>query len=224
VDAGGRGGGRTRLLADGAVFEKGGIAFSHVRGDKLPPSATAHRPELNGRPWEALGVSLVIHPRNPYVPTSHMNVRCFCAGDVWWFGGGFDLTPYYGFEEDCIHWHRTARDAVKPFGAGLHARFKQACDDYFYLKHRGEARGIGGLFSTTSTNSGSKNPLPCCAPPGMRSCPPTGRSSHGGRPRRTRTASGSSSCIAAADMWSSTSCGTAAPCSASRAAGAPSRS
>ncbi|NBW87988.1 MAG: oxygen-dependent coproporphyrinogen oxidase, partial [Planctomycetia bacterium] len=140
------GGGRTRLLAEGAVLEKAGVAFSHVRGSTLPPSATAHRPELAGKPWEALGVSLVIHPRNPYVPTSHMNVRCFCAGDVWWFGGGFDLTPYYGFEEDCIHWHRTARDAVKPFGAGLPARFKQACDDYFYLKHRGEPRGIGGLF------------------------------------------------------------------------------
>jgi coproporphyrinogen III oxidase len=140
------GGGRTRLIADGAVFEKGGVAFSHVRGDKLPPSATAHRPELAGRSWEALGVSLVLHPRNPHVPTSHANVRFFHAGDIWWFGGGFDLTPYYGVEEDCVHWHRTARAAVAPFGAGLHARFKQGCDDYFFLKHRGEPRGIGGLF------------------------------------------------------------------------------
>ncbi len=140
------GGGRTRVIAEGNVFEKGGVAFSHVRGDKLPASATAHRPELAGRPWEALGVSLVIHPRNPYVPTSHANVRCFCAGDIWWFGGGFDLTPYYGFEEDCVNWHRTAREAVAPFGAGIYPRFKQWCDDYFWLKHRAEPRGVGGLF------------------------------------------------------------------------------
>ncbi|MFM1748145.1 MAG: Coproporphyrinogen-III oxidase, aerobic [Verrucomicrobiota bacterium] len=145
------GGGRTRLLAEGAVLEKAGVAFSHVSGKTLPPSATAHRPELAGKPWEALGVSLVIHPRNPYVPTSHANVRCFVAGagsdsPVWWFGGGFDLTPYYGFEEDAVHWHRTARDAVTPFGDGLYPRFKRACDDYFLLRHRGEPRGIGGLF------------------------------------------------------------------------------
>jgi coproporphyrinogen III oxidase len=146
------GGGRTRLLAEGAVFEKAGVAFSHVRGDKLPPSATAHRPELAGRAWEALGVSLVIHPRNPYVPTSHANVRFFSttpaagAVPIWWFGGGFDLTPYYGFAEDARHWHRTARDAVAPFGPDLHPKFKQWCDDYFFLKHRGEPRGVGGLF------------------------------------------------------------------------------
>jgi len=145
------GGGRTRILADGAVFEKGGVAFSHVHGTRLPPSATAHRPELAGKPWQALGVSLVIHPLNPYVPTSHANVRFFIAdpdgaAPVWWFGGGFDLTPYYGYEEDAIHWHRTARAAVEPFGTGLYPRFKQACDDYFYLKHRGEPRGVGGLF------------------------------------------------------------------------------
>ena len=140
------GGGRTRLLAEGVVFEKAGIAFSHVCGDKLPPSATAHRPELAGKKWEALGVSLVLHPRNPYVPTAHMNVRFFCAGDIWWFGGGFDLTPYYGCEEDCVHWHRTARAAVAPFGETLHAKFKKWCDDYFFLKHRHEPRGIGGLF------------------------------------------------------------------------------
>jgi coproporphyrinogen III oxidase len=145
------GGGRTRILTEGAVFEKAGVAFSHVQGTTLPPSATAHRPELAGKPWEALGVSLVIHPRNPYVPTSHANVRFFVAGaetatPVWWFGGGFDLTPYYGFEEDAVHWHRTARTAVAPFGDGLYPRFKQWCDDYFFLKHRGEPRGIGGLF------------------------------------------------------------------------------
>ena len=145
------GGGRTRILAEGAVFEKAGVAFSHVRGTKLPPSATAHRPELAGKPWEAVGVSLVIHPRNPYVPTSHANVRFFIAGaetatPVWWFGGGFDLTPYYGFEADAVHWHRTARAAVAPFGDALFPRFKQGCDDYFFLKHRQEPRGIGGLF------------------------------------------------------------------------------
>ena len=140
------GGGRTCVIADGAVFEKGGVAFSHVRGTKLPASATAHRPELAGKPWEALGVSRVIHPHNPHVPTSHANVRFFCAGDIWWFGGGFDLTPYYGFAEDCVHWHRTARDALAPFGDALYPRFKQWCDDYFFLKHRHEPRGIGGLF------------------------------------------------------------------------------
>jgi coproporphyrinogen III oxidase len=140
------GGGRTRILADGDVIEKGGVAFSHVTGTKLPPSATTHRPELVGRTWEALGVSLVIHPRNPYVPTSHANVRFFCAGDIWWFGGGFDLTPYYGFAEDAVHWHRTARDAVAPFGPTLPAKFKTWCDDYFFLKHRNEPRGVGGLF------------------------------------------------------------------------------
>ncbi len=144
------GGGRTRIMAEGAVFEKAGVGFSHVRGTKLPPSATAHRPELAGKPWEALGVSLVIHPRNPHVPTSHANVRFFCTTDggtpVWWFGGGFDLTPYYGYEADAAHWHRTARDAVSPFGEALYPRFKKWCDDYFFLKHRGEPRGIGGLF------------------------------------------------------------------------------
>ncbi|HEY8996016.1 MAG TPA: oxygen-dependent coproporphyrinogen oxidase [Lacunisphaera sp.] len=155
------GGGRSRVMAEGAVFEKAGVGFSHVSGASLPPSATASRPELAGKPFHALGVSLVIHPRNPYVPTSHMNVRFFCAGSnldpwnlelgtsgaspdapLWWFGGGFDLTPYYGFEEDAIHWHRTARAA-----SGEHyPRFKKWCDDYFYLKHRAEPRGVGGIF------------------------------------------------------------------------------
>ncbi|MGH7944455.1 MAG: oxygen-dependent coproporphyrinogen oxidase [Opitutaceae bacterium] len=151
------GGGRTRILTDGAVFEKAGVAFSHVHGRTLPPSATVHRPELAGKHWEALGVSLVLHPRNPYVPTAHANVRFFFAENaereaaalappIWWFGGGLDLTPCYGFEQDAAHWHRTARDAVAPFGAGLHPRFKKWCDDYFFLKHRREPRGIGGLF------------------------------------------------------------------------------
>ena len=145
------GGGRSRVLEDGAVFEKAGINFSHVHGGQLPASATAQRPELAGRSFEALGVSLVIHPRNPYIPTSHANVRFFIAqkenaAPVWWFGGGFDLTPYYGFEEDAVHWHQTARQACDPFGADTYPRYKKWCDDYFYLKHRAEPRGIGGLF------------------------------------------------------------------------------
>ena len=145
------GGGRTCTLAEGAVFEKAGVAFSHVHGRQLPPSATQHRPELAGKAWQALGVSLVIHPRNPYVPTSHANVRFFIAGQgeenpVFWFGGGIDLTPYYGFVDDAVHWHRTARDALAPFGESLYPRFKHACDAYFFLKHRKESRGIGGVF------------------------------------------------------------------------------
>ena len=145
------GGGRTRVIVEGELFEKGGVNFSHVFGDRLPPSATAARPELAGRTFEAMGVSLVIHPQNPYVPTSHANVRFFIAekpGEepVWWFGGGYDLTPYYPFEEDCIFWHQTARDACAPFGPEIYSRFKHWCDDYFYLKHRDETRGVGGLF------------------------------------------------------------------------------
>ena len=145
------GGGRTRVMENGALIEKGGVNFSHVFGDSLPPSASAHRPELAGRGFEALGVSLVIHPHNPHVPTSHANVRFFIAekeGEeaVWWFGGGFDLTPYYPFEEDVIHWHQTAKQAVDPFGANYYPDYKKWCDDYFYLKHRGETRGVGGLF------------------------------------------------------------------------------
>jgi len=145
------GGGRTRILGDGAVFEKAGVAFSHVEGAVLPQSASARRPDVAGKAWRAVGVSLVIHPRNPFVPTSHANVRFFVAdaegpNPAWWFGGGWDLTPYYGFEEDAIHWHRTAHAAVAPFGDGIHARMKRACDEYFFLRHRGESRGIGGLF------------------------------------------------------------------------------
>ena len=139
------GGGTSRLIEEGNLLERGGVGFSQVTGTKLPPSATAHRPELAGKAWEAMGVSLVFHPRNPYVPTVHMNVRFFNAGDVWWFGGGMDLTPYYPFEEDCTHFHRVNRDALAPF-PGLHARFKKACDEYFFLKHRSEPRGIGGTF------------------------------------------------------------------------------
>ncbi len=145
------GGGRSRVLEDGAVFERAGVNFSHVRGAQLPPAATARRPELAGREFEALGVSLVIHPRNPYVPTSHMNVRFFVAGHgqaqpVWWFGGGYDLTPYYPFREDVMHWHETARLACEAFGTDVYARCKKWCDEYFYLRHRQETRGVGGLF------------------------------------------------------------------------------
>lgn len=145
------GGGESRVLADGEVFEKAGVNFSDVRGKSLPPSATARRPQLAGRSFRAMGVSVVIHPRNPYAPTSHANVRFFIAekeGEpaVWWFGGGFDLTPYYGFVEDAQRWHQIARQACQPFGADLYGKFKTWCDDYFYLKHRDEQRGVGGLF------------------------------------------------------------------------------
>ena len=145
------GGGRTRVLKQGAVFEQAGVNFSRVQGERLPPSASAHRPELAGRAWTALGVSLVIHPHNPYVPTTHLNVRYFEArADAdepgWWFGGGFDLTPYYAFDDDILHWHRVAHDLCAPFGADVYAKYKRWCDEYFYLKHRGETRGVGGLF------------------------------------------------------------------------------
>jgi len=145
------GGGSIRILEGGQLFERAGVAFSHVRGRQLPPSATAARPELAGRAFEAMGVSLVLHPRNPYVPTVHMNVRCFIApaegkDPVWWFGGGMDLTPYYGFDEDCSHFHATCKAALAPFGSELHPKFKRWCDDYFFLRHRNEPRGIGGIF------------------------------------------------------------------------------
>jgi len=154
------GGGRTRVLEQGAVFEQAGVNFSHVFGDRLPPSATAARPELAGRSFQALGISLVIHPRNPYIPTSHANVRFFIASknktpgdeatdnekDIWWFGGGYDLTPYYPYMEDVIHWHQAAKEACLPFGDDVYPRYKACCDEYFYLRHRNETRGVGGLF------------------------------------------------------------------------------
>lgn len=158
------GGGITRVLEGGETFDKAGVNFSHVMGDKLPPSATATRPELAGRAFHATGVSIVIHPRNPYAPTSHANVRFFFAparnseeSDVWWFGGGFDLTPYYGFREDAIEWHRTAKAACDPFGAHLYPELKEACDRYFYIKHRSEPRGIGGLFFDDFDEGGFDN-------------------------------------------------------------------
>jgi coproporphyrinogen III oxidase len=158
------GGGTSCMLEEGNIFERAGIGFSHVKGNKLPPAATAAHPEAAGRGWEAMGVSLVFHPRNPYIPTVHMNVRFFVARaqnadekDIWWFGGGMDLTPYYGFEEDAVHFHRTCRDALAPFGADLYPSFKKECDEYFFLKHRGEPRGIGGVFFDDFNKLGFEN-------------------------------------------------------------------
>ena len=148
-DRPGGGGGESRVLADGGVFEKAGVSFSHVFGDTMPPSATRNRPELAGKRFQAMGVSLVLHPHNPYIPTTHANFRFFSAGDrkpVWWFGGGFDLTPYYPFHDDIVEWHRSAKAACDPFGEDLYPRFKTWCDEYFFLKHRNETRGVGGLF------------------------------------------------------------------------------
>ena len=146
-----RGSGITRIISDGNIFEKGGVNFSLIQGDKMPKSATAMRPELEGRKYTALGISLVLHPENPFVPTAHTNVRFFMAEEagkesIWWFGGGFDLTPYYGFDEDAIHWHETAKKACLPFGEKVYSKYKKWCDDYFYIEHRDEQRGIGGLF------------------------------------------------------------------------------
>jgi len=143
------GGGITRVIEEGNLFERGGVNLSHVQGKQLPPSATASRPQLAGRPWEAMGVSLVLHPRNPYCPTVHLNVRFFSTREenpVWWFGGGMDLTPYYGFEEDARHFHATCKKALDPSGADCYPRFKKWCDEYFHIKHRNEPRGIGGIF------------------------------------------------------------------------------
>ncbi len=151
-DRPGGGGGLSCVLSGGRVFEQAGVGFSHVFGDQMPPSATRNRPELAGRSFQAVGVSLVIHPNNPYVPTTHANFRFFTAAGeadekpAWWFGGGFDLTPYYAFEDDIIHWHKAAKSACDPFGDDLYERYKKWCDDYFYLEHRKEARGVGGLF------------------------------------------------------------------------------
>ena len=155
------GGGLSRLIEEGNVFERGGVNFSHVTGANLPPSAMASRPELAGRAWEAMGVSLVLHPRNPYAPTVHMNVRFFTTHaegqePVWWFGGGMDLTPYYGFEEDARHFHQTCADALAPFGDEHYPRFKAWCDDYFYLKHRKEPRGVGGIFFDDFNSAGAE--------------------------------------------------------------------
>jgi coproporphyrinogen III oxidase len=159
-----QGDGITQILEGGRVFERAGVGFSHVRGPQLPPSATQHRPELAGAPFEAMGVSLVFHPLNPYVPTVHMNVRMIAAGQpgqapVCWFGGGMDLTPTYGFEEDAVHFHRVCHDALHPFGEGLYLRFKRWCDEYFYLKHRDEQRGVGGIFFDDFSDLGFERSL-----------------------------------------------------------------
>lgn len=159
------GGGESRVLIDGGVFEQAGVSFSHVFGEQMPPSATKSRPELAGRKFQAMGVSLVLHPRNPYIPTTHANFRFFVAESesaeaVWWFGGGFDLTPYYAFPEDVMHWHSTARDACTPFGDDVYPRYKKWCDEYFFLKHRNEARGVGGLFFDDLNEGGFE---PCFA-------------------------------------------------------------
>jgi coproporphyrinogen III oxidase len=161
------GGGISRIIEEANVFERGGVNFSHVTGERLPPSASAGRAEIVGRPWQAMGVSLVLHPRNPHAPTVHLNVRMFIAqgpphgnDDVWWFGGGMDLTPYYGYDDDAVHFHRTCRDALAPFGDDMHPRFKRWCDDYFYLKHRAEPRGIGGIFFDDLVDPGFE---PCFA-------------------------------------------------------------
>lgn len=156
------GGGITSVIEQGEVFAKGGVNFSHVFGEELPPSASASRPEMAGCRFNALGVSLVLHPNNPYVPTSHANVRFFIAekehsDPIWWFGGGFDLTPYYGFDEDCKHWHQMAFNACQPFGEHIYPHFKSWCDRYFYIKHRSEARGIGGLFFDDYNEGGFHN-------------------------------------------------------------------
>jgi coproporphyrinogen III oxidase len=152
------GGGESRILSEGRVFERAGVSISHVLGEKMPPSASNQRQEIAGAPFEAMGLSLVFHPRNPYVPTTHCNVRFLIArpgsGPVWWFGGGFDLTPYYPFDEDVLHWHRTARDACQPFGAGVYGKYKSWCDRYFFLPHRNETRGVGGLFFDDLNESG----------------------------------------------------------------------
>ncbi len=158
----GGGGGDSRVLAEGRVFEQAGVGFSHVFGDRMPPSATKSRPELAGRAFQAMGVSLVFHPLNPYVPTTHANFRFFSAGagdeePVWWFGGGFDLTPYYPQHDDVLHWHRTARAACAPFGTDKYARYKQWCDEYFFLRHRNETRGVGGLFFDDVNETGFNN-------------------------------------------------------------------
>lgn len=156
-DRDGGGGGESRVLSGGRIFEQAGVGFSHVYGSEMPPSATKHRPELAGKDFQAVGVSLVLHPNNPYVPTTHANFRFFTAGEknpVWWFGGGFDLTPYYPFHDDVVHWHQAAKAACEPFGADLYARYKAWCDDYFYLRHRDETRGVGGLFFDDVNDAG----------------------------------------------------------------------
>jgi len=205
------------------------VNFSHVLGSQLPPSASAHRPELAGRRWEAMGVSLVLHPRNPYAPTVHMNVRCFVAmkdgeDPVWWFGGGMDLTPYYGFEDDARHFHATCKNALDPFGADLHPRFKAWCDRYFFLKHRNEPRGIGGVFFDDFAEGGFDHAFGMTKSLGDAFLTPTCPSSNAARTSSLANASAISRPTGAGATSNSTWCTTAAPCSACSRAGAPSPS
>ena len=223
------GGGISRVITDGEVFEKGGVNFSHVMGETMPASATAHRPHLAGAPWQAMGVSLVMHPSNPYVPTSHANVRFFVATPedaepVYWFGGGYDLTPYYGFDEDCVHWHRVAKAACDPFGDQLYREYKHWCDNYFYLKHRDEPRGVGGLFFDDHNTGDFGRDFAL-----MQSVGDSFIDAYEPIVARRKamdwgSASVISSCIAAAVTWSSTWCTTGAPCLACSPVAAPSPS
>ena len=225
-----QGSGLTCILEGGAVFERAGCGFSHVTGAKLPPSATQHRPELVGAAFEAMGVSLVFHPRNPYAPTVHMNVRMLAAlpagaAPVYWFGGGMDLTPYYGFEEDARHFHQTCRDALAPFGDDKYPRFKRWCDDYFFLKHRNEQRGIGGIFFDDFSELGHARSFAMlqAVGDGLSAGLPAHRRTP---PEHCRTANASVAPAAAdaAAMSNSTSSGTAARTSACSPAAAPNRS
>jgi coproporphyrinogen III oxidase len=213
------GDGCSRLIEGGALLERGGCNFSHVKGRALPPSATQHRVELAGAPFEAMGVSLVFHPHNPYVPTVHMNVRLLAAlpvgrETVVWFGGGMDLTPYYGFEDDARHFHAVNRAALAPFGADKYPRFKRWCDEYFFLKHRNEPRGIGGVFFDDFSELGFDDSF------AMRCSMPTCRSCGADATRRSASASAISRPIGAGVMWSSTWCSIAARCSDCNRAGA----
>jgi coproporphyrinogen III oxidase len=219
--------GHTRLLEGGRVIERGGCSFSHVKGQTLPPSATQHRPDLAGAPFEAMGVSLVMHPLNPLAPTVHMNVRMLAARPegkdepVTWFGGGMDLTPYYGFEDDAAHFHRVARAALAPFGAELYPRFKQWCDEYFYLKHRQEPRGIGGIFFDDFAEGGFERSFEMLRAVGDAFLPAYMTILQRRRTCPTASASATSRPTGAGAMSSSTSSSIAARCSACNRAGAP---
>ncbi len=228
-DGGLGGGGISCVLQDGTVFEQAGVNFSHVSGKQLPGSASTHRPELTGRAFEAMGLSIVIHPQNPYLPTSHANVRFFIAehedaDPVWWFGGGFDLTPYYGNEEDCHHWHQSARAICEPFGSDLYPHLKQQCDDYFYLKHRQEPRGIGGLFFDDLNAWGFERCFQFMQSVATVISRPICPSSNGAKPLNMDRGSGIFSSTGAAAMWSSTCSTTEAPCSDCSRADEPNRS
>ena len=224
------GGGESRILTEGSVFERAGVAFSHVFGERLPASASHAHPEVAGAAFEAMGLSLVFHPRNPYAPTVHANLRFMMArppggAPVWWFGGGFDLTPYYPFDEDVLHWHRAAHAACEPFGAGLYDRYKDWCDRYFFLPHRNETRGVGGLFFDDVSEGGFER---CFALVRERRRPFSRRLPADPRARArtspTASASATSSSTAAAATSSSTSSTTAARCSGCSRAAAPNRS